>query len=61
MIAFAYMAAASIGLYFLADAALRALERRLGHPIAHREAIFFAFLLGGGLAIVYLVQNFVAD
>lgn len=59
MIALAYLAAASIGLYFLADAALNAVERRLGHRLAHREAVFFALLLGGGLVIVYLVQAFV--
>ncbi len=51
----------AIGLYFLADRLLQALEVRAGRRFEYRSLIFFALLLALAVITFALVQRFAPD
>ena len=53
-----YFTIVAIGLYALADAALRALERLRGGRFENRQLVFFAIILPLALATFWLLQTF---
>ncbi len=53
-----YFAVVAIGLYAVADAALRWLERQRGAPFENRQLVFFAIILPLALLTFWLLQAF---
>ena len=53
-----YFTVVAIGLYALADAALRRLERLRGAPFENRQLVFFAIILPLALLTFWLLQSF---
>ena len=53
-----YFTLVAIGLYALADAALRWLERLRGAPFANRQVVFFAIILPLALLTFWLLRSF---
>lgn len=47
---------AGIGLYFLADAALKFIERVHGEPLPHRSIVFFVIIFLMAVALFQLIR-----
>lgn len=52
-----YFTLSGIGLYFFADWALDRIERRRGARFRHRDAIYFAIMLGATLLAFSLING----
>ena len=52
-----YFIIAAIALYFISDWVLIRVERRLGHRLEHRTAVFFVILLTLALVSFWLVRQ----
>lgn len=53
-----YFTIVAVGLYAVADAALRYLERLRGAPFENRQLVFFAIILPLALLTFWLLQSF---